>query len=436
MAERQIDPKAVERACQRIGGERLQQRQDLVEAWLALPLVQRDSAPDGVEVPDLAVAGCDGGRLQIRPDPAQQDGPPQQPGRADPAPADPARAAELPAAAPPAPASAAKPGPEGPPGKGRCWREDKVGVLACMASATHQADPCPELPEVFREPLVVLKLAREVGRLEAVPEPGPYPKKDRDGTPTEAAPAEEETEPAAKRPGRPKVLSRRVLASRQCSEAFGPMLAATAWSLGLFAAARRAFLGDGAEYNWTIQKTYFARWTPILDFIHVLSYVFGAALAGRSFEEGWATYQEWISWTWKGEIETLLGALRARLVELGVPAEQVPAVETRAEDAPLLVGPAQAVGRCLGYVKANQSRMRYAEYRREGLPIMSSLLESTVKQISRRLKGTEKFWSEEGAEALLQLRADYISDAEPLEDFWQQRPARMTGQRPRHKGVA
>ena len=36
---------------------------------------------------------------------------------------------------------------------------------------------------------------------------------------------------------------------------------------------------------------------------------------------------------------------------------------------------------------------------------------------------------EGGAEAILQLRADYLSDDEPLEDFWQRRQAAATGQR-------
>jgi hypothetical protein len=45
------------------------------------------------------------------------------------------------------------------------------------------------------------------------------------------------------------------------------------------------------------------------------------------------------------------------------------------------------------------------------------------------VKGAEKFWSEEGAEALLQLRADYLSETEPLVAFWQRRQAAMTGQR-------
>ena len=66
---------------------------------------------------------------------------------------------------------------------------------------------------------------------------------------------------------------------------------------------------------------------------------------------------------------------------------------------------------------------------RQGLPIVSSLVESMVKQVSRRVKGTEKFWGEEGAEAILQLRADYLSDGDVMAGFWQRRQAAATGQR-------
>ena len=48
------------------------------------------------------------------------------------------------------------------------------------------------------------------------------------------------------------------------------------------------------------------------------------------------------------------------------------------------------------------------------------------------MKGTEKFWSEGGAEALLQLAADYLSESDLLTTFWKERPGRATGQRHYH----
>ena len=73
--------------------------------------------------------------------------------------------------------------------------------------------------------------------------------------------------------------------------------------------------------------------------------------------------------------------------------------------------------RFTGREENNQDRMKYAEYRQQGLPITSSYVESAVKQFNYRVKGTEKFWDEEGAEEILQLRADFLSDDDPLKAF-------------------
>ena len=56
----------------------------------------------------------------------------------------------------------------------------------------------------------------------------------------------------------------------------------------------------------------------------------------------------------------------------------------------------------------------------------STYVESTVKQINRRMKGTEKFWSC-GVEAMLTLVADHLSDTPTLARFWRNRPHRLTG---------
>jgi hypothetical protein len=87
------------------------------------------------------------------------------------------------------------------------------------------------------------------------------------------------------------------------------------------------------------------------------------------------------------------------------------------------------VADALRYLENQESRMHYDAYRRLGLPISSSHIESTIKQINRRVKGSEKFWSEGGAEALLQLAADYLSETDPLTTFWRERPRHATGQR-------
>ncbi len=71
--------------------------------------------------------------------------------------------------------------------------------------------------------------------------------------------------------------------------------------------------------------------------------------------------------------------------------------------------------------------MDYPAYRREGLPLTSSHIESTIKQINARIKGSEKFWKQDCGEALLQLRAESLSDSQPLDEFWHAWRDQQTG---------
>ena len=143
------------------------------------------------------------------------------------------------------------------------------------------------------------------------------------------------------------------------------------------------------------------------------------AHAGRGRVEGWRCYVRWIQWAWEGDVERVLEELRARQQQVGLP-------QTGDSDSSVRV----VVGRALTYLENNKGRMRYAEYRQQGLPLTSSYVASAVKQFNQRVKGTEKFWTEEGAEGMLQLRADVLSDDQPLEAFWQRRQAQTSGQRP------
>ena len=120
----------------------------------------------------------------------------------------------------------------------------------------------------------------------------------------------------------------------------------------------------------------------------------------------------------------VIAALAQRQLELGTPLEG---------DSD--TNPRHVVAQALTYLQNHQSQMQYAEYRRQGLPMTSSYVESAVKQFNQRVKGTEKFWTEKGAEALLQLRADHLSDEQPLQSFWQARQNKQTGQRPYRKAA-
>jgi hypothetical protein len=53
-----------------------------------------------------------------------------------------------------------------------------------------------------------------------------------------------------------------------------------------------------------------------------------------------------------------------------------------------------------------------------GLPISSALVKRVVEQMNRRITGTEKVGKEGGAEAVLQVRAAYVSEDGRADRYW------------------
>jgi hypothetical protein len=74
--------------------------------------------------------------------------------------------------------------------------------------------------------------------------------------------------------------------------------------------------------------------------------------------------------------------------------------------------------------------MHYARYRCLGLPVTTAWMESLVKEINYRVKGTEMFWNNpSGAEAILQIRAAALSEDSRLTRFLSHRPGKATVRR-------
>jgi hypothetical protein len=167
-----------------------------------------------------------------------------------------------------------------------------------------------------------------------------------------------------------------------------------------------------------VWRRHFATFVPTLDLIHAISYVYAAALAGRSHAAGWPVYVRWLQWVWQGEVQQVIEAVRQRQQEVGVPTTE------DKEGSPAVVRT-----EALTFLANHQGQMKYPDYRRPGLPITSSHVESEIKRINQRVKGTEKFGSEGGAEWIVQLRADDLSDDKPMQAFWEKRQAEETGQR-------
>jgi hypothetical protein len=289
-------------------------------------------------------------------------------------------------------------------------KEDKVACLISLDSDTHAHDPQPEPPPSLLEPRRVQRLVRQMKGL-----PGEQPPAQ---AAAEAAPAAEPPPAVAgppAYPAAPRRLVRTCVASLRDSRAFGPLVAGEAQARDFYRAGRRAFVADGQAYNWSIQQGYFADFEPVVDFLHVLCYLYRAAWAVGSYEaERWARYVNWLRGCWQGRVAEVLGELRAEQGRLGEPPE---GEEVGAFD------PRRLVAEAVSYLGNNQGRMDYPRYRREGLPVTSSLVESLVGEFNARVKGPEKFWNRPGgAEAILQVRAALLSEDDRLARHFAQRP--------------
>jgi hypothetical protein len=298
---------------------------------------------------------------------------------------------------------------DGPGAHEAAWREDKIAVLATMAHVVSECDPEPELPDCFRDRGFVEKVIGAIGGTGPMGPPGP----EAEGPVVWPLPAAGES--AEPRRG-PELAVRTYVATTAPSEQFGPMVAAEARRRNFPAAAGRAFLGDGSAWIWGLQRLHFPTFVAIVDFLHALGHVFAAAKAAAIDAQGrWELFQTWAEACWKGRVGDVIEELRTwRDAQAGLCGGEL---ERLADD-----DPRRIIARVLGYLEENRGRMDYPSYRRQGLPWTTSHVESTVKVFNRRVKGSEKFWGEAGAEAMLQLRAAFLSEDGRLDRHLKERP--------------
>jgi hypothetical protein len=175
------------------------------------------------------------------------------------------------------------------------------------------------------------------------------------------------------------------------SDAFGYQTAAEVQRRRLGEARRKGRVCDGQKWNWTLFALHLLPWgfIGIVDFLHLVSYLYAAAQAAAAAlrKAAWALYERWLRWAWAGQVRPPPAALREAARRRGPPA-------AAAED-----DPRRAAAPAVGNGTNNRYKMNYPEYRRLGLPISSAPVESVIQQLNRRVTGSDKFWTAEGAEA-------------------------------------
>jgi hypothetical protein len=289
---------------------------------------------------------------------------------------------------------------------GKGWNETKNAIFVSATSETSEVDPQPEPPVCFLDADHVAKLTEKAKTTENADSNDSLPDNEDDQL-------EQEESRTGNAKHKPRRLLRTVIASMKNSKEFGRQMDREAKRRRFGEARRKAFIADGLTCNWSIHAEHFEDYVPILDFTHAVSYLFTASIVclGKS-EQAWQIYCVWMRAAWRGDIATVIDELKVHQERIGLPPANV------SED-----DPREQLRRVIGYLENNQSRMRYEQYRKAGLPTTSAWMESAVKEMNYRIKGTEMFWNNPaGAEAILQIRSASLSDDDRLVRLLTNRP--------------
>jgi hypothetical protein len=159
---------------------------------------------------------------------------------------------------------------------------------------------------------------------------------------------------------------------------------------------RLVFIADGAEWIWLRAGWYIPQATQVLDIYHAAQHVGSAAKAAWGQESALAKHWADIALPW--------------LMEVGGPTSIIKALVNKLRCA--TANNQEELITQLRYLWRHRHRMHYAQWREEGLPIGSGVIESTIKQLStRRLCQSGMMWTKQHADLMLHLRAACLSDS-------------------------
>ncbi len=204
-----------------------------------------------------------------------------------------------------------------------------------------------------------------------------------------------------------KMVAPSYTAARESAEAFGPRLLAEAarrgaleivgWEgsvaqPGLAVLRDVVVLGDGAKWIWNLAAEHFGERTEIIDFYHASEHIWDVAKAIHG--EGTSEAKVWA----EKRVEELLkkGARPVRWALVKAKAQTPESVKVLRVER--------------DFFRNNAARMDYPTFRARGLPIGSGAVESSAKHlVQQRMKRPGARWSEQGAQAVLNVRSRLLS---------------------------
>lgn len=183
------------------------------------------------------------------------------------------------------------------------------------------------------------------------------------------------------------------------AQTFGPLVWSEAQSRGWEDARETQTIGDGALWIWNLADEYFPLSRRTLDWYHGSGYLHNAAQllypTSPSATTRWFNHAETL--LFQGQAETIADKITQRIAA-------TPALANDELDASVT------------YFQNNHKRMQYMEFRADGFPIGSGMVESAAKQFKARFTGPGMRWSRSGLHRLIPIRSAVL--AHSFDDLW------------------
>jgi hypothetical protein len=164
-------------------------------------------------------------------------------------------------------------------------------------------------------------------------------------------------------------------------EVFGERLWAAAQQRGWEQHYDTQAIGDAAPWIWNLVNLHFYDSLQTIDYYHATEHLHKAA--DLLYPTDTTAAQRWLN-----RHETLLFQGHADQIATHLAQTSSPALQTEAD-----------------YFDKHKRRMQYLEFREDGYPIGSGMVESEAKQFKARFCGPGMRWSRPGAERLIPIRA-------------------------------
>lgn len=212
-----------------------------------------------------------------------------------------------------------------------------------------------------------------------------------------------------------KLLSTYV-ATMNDAQVFGPLARMEAERRGIRNAVEVVGIHDGGNWIDPLWEERFSCHTRILDYYHAAEHLHAVAKAVHPMEnDAKALAENLATLLWEGKTDLLLKTLGELSARAGEPTEADPPTHPRS-----------ILAKNLGYFQKHKTQVDYPAYRAKGWPIGSGITESGVKLFGKRVKGTEQFWTVQGAETILALRSKWLSEDEQSQYYWLGYPSKAS----------